>query len=150
MIQKLRRLLISTVYGFLKGWWFLRRPHTRGAKCVILCDDKVLLVRPAYGHELWMIPGGGVHAQETFLEGAHRELWEETGIKTHLTYFYEYQQSREFKHDSVQCFYGRVGSDITVSIDNFEIIDYRWFSQNALPGDRSPSVSIILSALPRF
>ncbi len=143
-----KRVLIATAHRLRTLWWFFRRPHTRGAKCVILYDTDVLLVRPAYGHGLWMIPGGGVHKHESFLEGALRELKEETGIETGLTYFYAYQQSREFKHDIVQCFYGHV-NDTTVVVDNFEIIGYQWFPLAALPDDRSPSVAKILAALPR-
>jgi 8-oxo-dGTP pyrophosphatase MutT (NUDIX family) len=29
----------------------------------------------------WITPGGGVEPDESFEEGAHRELWEETGIR---------------------------------------------------------------------
>ncbi len=148
MIQLLKQCILSFGYCLFVSWWFIRRPQTRGAKCVILHDINVLLVRPAYGHKLWTIPGGGVHKHETFLEGALRELKEETGVETGLTYFYAYRQSREFKHDTVQCFYGQV-DDATVVVDNFEIIDYQWFSLESLPDDRSSSVSKILAALPR-
>jgi 8-oxo-dGTP pyrophosphatase MutT (NUDIX family) len=91
-----------------------------------------------------MIPGGGVKKRETFAVGAARELQEETSITTKLTYFYEYTQVQEYKHDTVQCFYGYV-TKAEVSIDNFEIVTYGWFSPNNLPVDCSPIVARILN-----
>jgi len=32
----------------------------------------------------WITPGGGVDPGESFEEGAHRELWEETGLRAEL------------------------------------------------------------------
>lgn len=53
------------------------------ARVVVLDpDDRVLLfdTRLAYTR-VWMAPGGGVEAGETYGEAAIRELWEETGIR---------------------------------------------------------------------
>ena len=51
---------------------------------VLLIDrlDRVLLFRSelAYG-TFWLTPGGGVDPGETYEQAAHRELWEETGLK---------------------------------------------------------------------
>lgn len=92
-----------------------------------------------------MIPGGGVKRHESYVEGAYRELREETGIETELTHFYTYQQQREYKDDTVQCFFGDVDTP-KVRIDNFEIIDYGWFQMTALPHDCAPSVDRIIQA----
>ena len=47
-------------------------------------DDRLLLFRAVFPERdirLWITPGGGVHDGESHEEAAHRELWEETGIR---------------------------------------------------------------------
>lgn len=47
-------------------------------------DDRLLLVQVRLDHWsprlLWITPGGGLEPGESHLQGARRELWEETGI----------------------------------------------------------------------
>ena len=60
----------------------IRRQSTRVA--VIDAERRVLLLRThdpqRSGSELWELPGGGLEADEVPVDGARRELYEETGI----------------------------------------------------------------------
>lgn len=64
-------------------------PGVRCAARVVLIDDqdRVLFFQaqePQSGNRFWVMPGGGLEAEETFEEAAHRETLEETGISVHL------------------------------------------------------------------
>lgn len=61
----------------------------RLAARVILIDgmDRVLFCRgvePASGKVFWVMPGGGLDADETFDEAARREVLEETGLTVEI------------------------------------------------------------------
>ncbi|MEU6989214.1 NUDIX hydrolase [Streptomyces sp. NPDC046465] len=68
-------------------------PPRRHIGAVVLIRNRhgdVLMVRPKYKHadeqQGWQLPGGGVHEGETVAAGAVRELFEETGVKRHITH----------------------------------------------------------------
>ncbi len=79
-------------------------------------DGKILMTEPAYAARQ-ELPGGEVEIEETLLEGARREVWEETGY--HLAsigaaplhfeemFFYE-SHTRRYRHTIVAIFAGQV------------------------------------------
>ena len=57
------------------------KPHVTVA-CVVHAQDKFLIVEETInGKALWNQPAGHLEANETLLQAAERELWEETGIR---------------------------------------------------------------------
>lgn len=150
-IQKIiKRLIANTAHKLLVVYWFLVRPKTRGAKCLIEHNGKFLLVRPGYSHMRWTIPGGGVNKRETFEEAARREAMEEVGVQVgDLKMFWRYFNKIEFKDDTVEVFYAKVEKP-EFKIDNFEIIEAGWFSRENLPEGRMPRVDKIFAMLDLF
>ncbi len=123
------------------------KPQTRGVKCLIECEGKFLLVKLAYAHKKWTLPGGGVDKHESFEDAAWRELQEETGVKPkNLEFIGEYKTIIEGKRDTVQCFYGRTDSGL-FKVDKLEISEANWFFRSELPEDRYPRVDEIIGYL---
>ena len=72
----LRRLL----YRACRLWWHVVRPITVGARCIVVREDRVLLVRHTYQRP-WYLPGGGVERGETLEQAVRREVAEEVGMQ---------------------------------------------------------------------
>lgn len=53
---------------------------TVGAMAVWVADGEVLLVRSKHGQRRWGFPGGVLNKREDPIDGARRELLEETGL----------------------------------------------------------------------
>lgn len=71
------------------------KPHVTVA-CVVHAKDKFLIVEETInGKALWNQPAGHLEADETLVQAAERELWEEDRHSRHATAFYP--------HASVDC-----------------------------------------------
>jgi 8-oxo-dGTP pyrophosphatase MutT (NUDIX family) len=145
--KKLYYFFRNPVY---KLYCFIFRPKSLGVKVIVENDKKFLMVRIGYAHKKFTFPGGGVEKNESFEEAAKRELEEETGIKTQqLTEIGEYTSDRNYKKNIVKCFYLKTDSSF-IKIDNFEIIEADWYSQDQFPKDRSSSVAEIFGIYENF
>jgi len=55
-------------------------PFAIGVGGIVTYEDKVLLVKVAYGHRGWILPGGYVRPTETIGDAVRREVLEEMGL----------------------------------------------------------------------
>jgi 8-oxo-dGTP pyrophosphatase MutT (NUDIX family) len=147
-VVRLRRLGYRIAYCGLQVLWFLRRPHTRGVKCLLSSGDLVLLVRHTYGRRVWDLPGGKLKRGEPPLEAARREILEELGVAP-LQWWSAgtIHGSESFRHDTVHCF-GAVLACTTVHPNLAELAAVRWFSRSALPQEIAPRARALLEAHP--
>lgn len=68
------------------------KPHVTVA-CIVHAEDKFLIVEETInGKALWNQPAGHLEADETLVQAATRELWEETGIKAQPQHFIRMHQ----------------------------------------------------------
>ena len=68
------------------------KPHVTVA-CVVHAQDKFLIVEETInGKALWNQPAGHLEDNETLLQAAERELWEETGIRATPQHFIRMHQ----------------------------------------------------------
>ncbi len=87
---------------------------------------RILLFRTdsrAFGRAIWITPGGGLEEGETYEEGAHRELWEETGLRAEIgpcAWINQY----EFTFENVR--YGQSQRFYVVRCANFSVSKEGW------------------------
>jgi len=68
------------------------KPHVTVA-CVVHAEGKFLVVEETInGKALWNQPAGHLEADETLVQAAERELWEETGIRATPQHFIRMHQ----------------------------------------------------------
>lgn len=68
------------------------KPHVTVA-CIVQAQGHLLVVEErVHGRITWNQPAGHLEANETLLEAAQRELFEETGLDAHPEYFLGVQQ----------------------------------------------------------
>ncbi len=117
------------------GWFGLR---TLGVRILVTDEDRILLIRHTYT-PLWHFPGGGVKPHEVPIDGAKRELLEETGlIAKNLNLLGIYHNPHYGRDDDV-ILYHVMDFDIVEKIPCHEIAEIKWFSKNTLPEDISPA-----------
>lgn len=64
------------------------KPHVTVA-CVVHTQGKFLIVEETINNEKrWNQPAGHLEADETLIQAAERELWEETGIRATPQHFF--------------------------------------------------------------
>lgn len=138
----LLRLGFRVGYRVLRVWWLVRRPTSRGVKCVLACGDEILLVRHTYGPRgRWDLPGGGVKRREEPPAAARREVREELGIDLPtLEPLGELFTRIDSKRNRLWCYAAEVDSPGELERDAAEIAECRWFPRDELPDERAKYV----------
>jgi 8-oxo-dGTP pyrophosphatase MutT (NUDIX family) len=120
-------------YRLLRLYWFLFRPRTYGARCILVCEDHVLLIRQTYGDRLWTLPGGGLTKGETPEAAVRREVKEEVGVSlSRLQYLGQFVSTQTYNVDTVYVFTAPAPNQ-AYTLDAGEILAARWFAREALP-----------------
>ena len=99
------------------------KPHVTVA-CVVHAEGKFLVVEETInGKALWNQPAGHLEADETLVEAAARELWEETGITDadiELTHLMDFNY---LVFDNwLEVYFGRLNKDFTVRGEENELL----------------------------
>jgi 8-oxo-dGTP pyrophosphatase MutT (NUDIX family) len=143
-----RRLAYRTAYRVLRLIWLVRRPAKVGVKCLLVNDDRILLVRHTYGDRVWDLPGGALKRREQPLNAARREMREELGIEeASWTSLGAIQGSVHHRRDTIHC-YGAELTAPSVTLDLGELAAAQWFGRSELPPDVGPYVAPIIARAP--
>lgn len=139
-----RRAAYRTAHGALRVWWVVRRPRTRGVKCLLNHDGRVLFIRHSYGdRRVWELPGGGVARRETPEQAVVREAREELGV-TLAWRPVAVIEVRDDKTSQLHVFAANAPS-AAVTVDRGEILEARWAAPDTPPQPLSPSAAAILA-----
>lgn len=130
----------------LHKYFLLVRPLTMGARCVVVNDQReVLLVKHTY-IQGWHIPGGGIDAGESVESGVRREIMEETMMQIlgplKLVGIYHYLPFSN--RDHVVVFLSREYRKIR-NERSFEIAECGFFPVDNLPVDTDKDTAMWIS-----
>lgn len=102
----------------------------------IMPDNRLLITQRSKNKTYalqWEITGGSILTGETPVEGAARELQEETGISQPLDAFTEiYNYVDHKKHVIYHIYLTKVTKDVTIHLQFGETMDYRFLEYNEL------------------
>ncbi|PIR45167.1 MAG: hypothetical protein COV10_00625 [Candidatus Vogelbacteria bacterium CG10_big_fil_rev_8_21_14_0_10_51_16] len=138
-MRKLQQFIERNFYRFLlpcaKVYWFLFRPTTRGAKCLIVAEGKVLLIQNTYHrYGVWNLPGGRIAKDETPEEAVEREVREEVGLLLPSVHkLGEWFTAKEYKRDTVHYYVAEFPKLPKITIDPVEIAAAGWYPIDQLP-----------------
>jgi 8-oxo-dGTP pyrophosphatase MutT (NUDIX family) len=139
-----RRLAYRAAYRTLALWWLVRRPAKRGVKCLLVNQDRILLVRHTYGHRDWDLPGGAMKRGEAPLATARREMQEELGIEADWTSLGAVEGSVDHRRDLIFVFRAQL-AEPAITINRAELSTASWFAGSNLPPNLGPYVLPIVS-----
>jgi 8-oxo-dGTP pyrophosphatase MutT (NUDIX family) len=143
----LRRGLYRLAYAVLSAYWFFRRPHSHGVKCVLTDGGHILLVRHTYGRPDWELPGGSMKPGEQPMTAARREMHEELGVAIDgWTSLGEVHGRMQYRHDTLHCFQAEL-HDPALTLDLGELYEARWFPRTNLPNPIGPYTQLVLAQL---
>jgi 8-oxo-dGTP pyrophosphatase MutT (NUDIX family) len=140
-----RRPAYRLAYRALQLFWLVRRPVKVGVKCLVVNDDRILLVRHTYGNRAWDLPGGSLHRHEQPLTGAQREMREELGVRDAAwTALGIVHGTVDHRRDTIHCYRAELPSTAVV-LDRGELQTAAWFAPGELPADLGPYVTPIVT-----
>lgn len=155
LIARMRAPAYRMALWLLRAWWVVRRPRSRGVRCILRRGDEVVLVRHSYGDRRWMLPGGRVRRSEDPVATARREMqqelgaagtgWRVIGCLAARRGYRRRSRSEGFRRHST--FYVEAQL-VTAALTprGGELSDARWFRLGALPPDRSDNVDVAAGA----
>ena len=135
----MKKHLYFVLWYFSFVYWFIRRPQSYGAEVIVEDGKNILLVRHTYGHrKAWGLPGGHKKHAESFKETAERELKEEVGLDIPLKKLGMVKLIEDYRHTNDAVFLGQHEQQ-TISMQEAEIKEYKWWPKDNLPEDLFPS-----------
>lgn len=131
--------------GTLVFWvcWPLFRLYPAWGKrtrVLVVCGDQIVVVKGWLATNTWKLPGGGLHKNESPVQGAIRELSEETGIIVNADQIQPL--FRGVYHDNglrteCECFIAELPNQVAIRHQRFEITKASWLPMSKITSANS-------------
>lgn len=113
----------------------------------IVSGDKVVVLKGWLGQGKWDLPGGGLHRGEKSVDGAIREVREETGLELSPSQF-RFIGSGQIKKHGLKFDYDKfivnLFEQLPLKPQHFEIVDLAWIPIGELDKNNASSVALKL------
>lgn len=129
-----REFIGRAIYYVLKPFAGSVLKNSRRAYVVVQHEGEVLVVKNVIGTGKWHLPGGGCHKNETYAQGAVRELKEEVGIATMPSELTQLSQRtfRSKRNFDYQLFSLSLRTVVDLRLDRIEILEAAWVKPDEL------------------
>lgn len=141
------------ILAFWAAWpaYFFYLRLSRRTRILLVHGHDILVIKGWMSDGKWSLPGGGVHKDETILQGAVRELREEIGLEVaqkDLQPLGEAMIYRAYGHRyPFYCFIVQANRDVTIRKQWYEISHAQWVDYRTLtPKNTGPDVFMALRA----
>lgn len=118
-------------------------------RVLLVVDDKVLVVQGWFGNGKWGLPGGGLHRGEDPLQGALRELKEETGITLDPKALKAKGPARAKEAGLSFAYYqfeARLPKELPLQEQRIEITEATWMPMDQLSKANAPTSTLAMVA----
>lgn len=140
--NKLLRIVLSSVHGMRRAYWFVTRPRTFGVHAVALTvEGKAILVKLRYCRG-WFLPGGARTRLEAPADAVLRELREEIGMTSfrNIQLASQAEETPDYKRDFCSIF---LVTDVeydprawSLEVERTMEVDFRSLPSNLSPRTR--------------
>lgn len=117
-------------------------------RVLVIADDAILLVKGWLGSGEWQLPGGGLHQHESEIDGALREVREETTLKLKPSQLKKIAEGTHKRHGlryKYVTFVAELDAQDPTTKQHFELIDIAWIALGSI--DKQACDPLVTAAL---
>lgn len=147
MLFKLWRLTGRIVFWLSWPLLLIYLRIGKRTRVLIISGDSIVVLKGWLGQGKWDLPGGGLHHNEKSLDGAIREVYEETGLKLKTDQF-KYLGNDCIKPHGLKFNYDKfivnLSEQFALKPRRFEITDIAWMPIDELNKNNAGLVTLKL------